>query len=85
MLQRYYIKCEQMVYLDIPGGHSVMIYPETRWDVAEYEFCSGPFASCPPPELEEEWQNHIEEPSSTDVFLMNNQAQELLQDFIAIN
>lgn len=61
----YCIKCERMVITEDNGifGHVVEI-PATRDQPAEIDFCEFPhgWATCPPPALEEGWEDHVKEP-----------------------
>lgn len=60
----YCIRHEQMV---VPEGENFdgheFIFRDTD-DLPELQFCEFPdgFASCPPPEMEEDWIEHVVEP-----------------------
>ena len=40
--------------------------------------CHGPFASCPPPELLEDWNYYLTDPSPEEFEIMDESASELL-------
>lgn len=49
---QYCIRCGKMekVYSDFRGEYHLQ---------DDLNACKGPFTSCPPPEFEEEWQDHL--------------------------
>lgn len=77
---RWCANCEELVAVeDGVEGHTIMITPETRWDLPDIEFCSGPFYSCEPPMIDPDFDMQ-EEPSGDELFIMNKNAEELLYD-----
>lgn len=44
-------------------------------------YCSGPFASCPPPELPVDWMENLVEPSPAELERMELSAKELELQF----
>lgn len=74
--QEYCLNCEEMVLTD-GFGHSFFIEgtfpPEIEW-------CNGNFVDCAPPELEEDWQYNLQDPSPAELEEMNANAEELMID-----
>lgn len=74
---QYCVMCEKMVY--VLGDFHVQ---ETRlmWDGSpDYVVCNGPFATCPPPELEEDWNVHLTPPSRDEIAQMDENASEVYE------
>lgn len=81
------IDCQEEVVLDLNllDGmpiHTICIDPGNGWDVPpDYEPCSGPFTSCPPPDnFSDDWDLNIVEPSAEELAEMNLRAEILLQE-----
>jgi hypothetical protein len=55
-------------------GHLAALFaPDWGW-------CEGPFASCPPPALPEDWNMHVTEPSPSELMVMDIHAEEILAE-----
>jgi hypothetical protein len=79
---RWCIDCQKEVILDLErcngqDTHTFIVYPETSRYAAEYMTCFGPFASCPPPDVPEEF-DLMDEPSPDELAEMNLNAEILL-------
>lgn len=73
MTMKYCIPCEEEVFVfDDNHGHLTC-----QGD----DVCSGPFASCPPPELPEDWELDAVPPSPAELIEMDASADELLGEF----
>lgn len=68
----YCISCEREVFC--PNVLNVPSHLE------DGNWCDGPFTTCPPPEIPEDWELYVEEPGSDELFLMNIHARQLLTE-----
>jgi hypothetical protein len=81
----YCLECEQEVLLDLEKldgteVHTIVVDPGNGWDEPPYyEPCFGPFASCPPPDVPEEF-DLMDEPSQEELAMSNLEAESLLQE-----
>ncbi len=75
---KYCISCEENVWVYEYSGHAVLDKSVIPFEV---EWCNGPIANCPPPELEEDWQYNLQDPSPAELEEMNANTEELLLDF----
>jgi len=64
----YCIDCEKLVEM----GNLYHIISLEDWD-----FCGGPFASCPPPPVDPDWNLHLTEPSDEEWKSIEKNAEEL--------
>lgn len=80
MKKMYCAECEEMVVVEEPvEGHSRIIWdgdPKMQWDVM---WCEGPFFDSEPPADDPDWDLQ-DEPTGDELFIMNKNAEELLQD-----
>ena len=53
---------------------------EVAVDDMHYKQCSGPYASCPPPELHPLWYYDLDEPFDEEILIMNINAEESMLD-----
>lgn len=66
----YCIVHETKVFVS-EGWHEVTV--QTSHDECpEINGCTGPFTTCPPPELEEDWQEHLAGPQTRRIYLVND-------------
>lgn len=78
---RYCIKHEQhtQTSVDYAGNEYHFVRrPIVAFDI---DACYGPFAECPPPELEENWQDHLIAPCWDEMVLFAEAAGNLQRDF----
>lgn len=79
-MMKYCVTCGEMVLVDdaVVEGHTI-----ARWmytDCPEVLFCEGPFEDCEP-EVDEDWDVNLPEPSQEELAKMSLTAEELMQDF----
>ena len=77
----YCIECEMGADNEfvLEYGHH---FTDMRWD--DWEVCFGPFTYSAPPELEENWQDNLIEPSDEEWTKINLNANELLMDLVGL-
>ncbi len=82
---RYCLKCEETIILDLGKVDGQELHTVIDWDgdeygcEADYRACFGPFTSCPPPDVPEDF-DLVELPSEEELAEMNLSAEMLLQE-----
>lgn len=76
----YCLRCDKEVLAEEPvEGHSEFVYMGNGF--GDVIWCAGPFSESEPPELEEDWNCNLQDPSPAELEEMNANAEELLLDF----
>lgn len=77
----YCIECEKMVQPEYSGvfGHMNAIWNGFSGDVEYCEFDMG-WASCPPPELPEDWIEYVDDIDPQELEAINAEAKLILAD-----
>jgi hypothetical protein len=77
---KWCITCQQHALVHLESGTHLRILIQNSEEIEDWDWCSGPYAECAPPELQEDWYYNYDlyDVSDDELILMDLAADSLM-------